>query len=179
MNARHLRRRWEEQQWAKSRDDDRAVQFGYAVELYGSPRFARLDAAYRHAACMQVLHHYAEALEASVDGDVSAIDAPPFLRRKNRTQWSRFRSAVRPSAVCAGGEGCKHTPVCRRAQVVPSTDMVPSRGRKVAPRDEGAGEDSDGECTKEAPAADCFKSAVESAFETLQRFLRVVQRRVE
>ena len=92
MNARHLRRRWQEQQWATWGDDDRAVQFSYAVELYGSRRFAHLDAAYRHATCMQVLHHYAEALEASVDGDVSAIDAPPFLRRKRRTQWCDFEA---------------------------------------------------------------------------------------
>ena len=95
---------------------------------------------------MQVLHHYAEALEASVDGDVSAIDAPPFLRRKNRGKHShRFEVTVRPSAVCAGGEGCLHTPVCRRAQVVPCEHMVPSRGRKVPPRDEAGEEDGDDE----------------------------------
>ena len=119
-------------------DDDRAVQFGYAVELYGSPRFAHLDAAYRHATCM---HHYAEALEASVDGDVSAIGAPPFLRRKHRTRTRGcdFEPTVRPSTMCTGGEGCQHTPVCRRAQVVPCVQrvhMVPSRGRKVPPRDQ-------------------------------------------
>jgi len=115
------------------------------VELYGSARFAHLEASYRHAACMQVLHHYAEGLEASVTGDISALDAPPFLRRRwNDKRAQRFVPTVRPSAVCAGDEGCKHTPVCRRAQVVPSADMVPSRGRLVPPRHEdGEEEDSD------------------------------------
>ena len=164
MNARHLRRRWQEQQWATWGDDDRAVQFSYAVELYGSPRFAHLDAAYRHATCMQVLHHYAEALEASVDGDVSAIDAPPFLRRKNHGKHShRFKLTVRPSAVCAGGEGCEHAPVCRRAQVVPCVHMVPSRGRKVPQRDEAGEEDGDDEDEDEgcrSPAGDLCPARV-------------------
>ena len=97
---------------------------------------------------MQVLHHYAEGLEASVTGDISALDASPFLRRRwNDKRYQRFVPTVRPSAVCAGGEGCEHTPVCRRAQVVPSADMVPSRGRSVPPRHEDGEEDSsdDGE----------------------------------
>ena len=53
---------------------------------------------------MQVLHHYAEALDASVAVDVSAIGAPPFLRRRRYSKHShRFEPSVRPTAVCAGG----------------------------------------------------------------------------
>ena len=50
MNARHLQRRRHEQRWAASGDDGDLpppVLFSYVVELYGSRRFAHLDAAYR------------------------------------------------------------------------------------------------------------------------------------
>jgi len=116
------------------------VLFSYVVELYGSRRFAHLDAAYRHATCMQVLHHYAEHLDE--DGTIDEAGAPPFQRRRSRQRvGQRFQPAGRPVTVCSGGDGCKHSPACRRAQVVPSADKVASRGRSAQHDEEG---ESDG-----------------------------------
>ena len=89
MNARHLQRRWQEQQWAKRGDDNRAVHIGYAVELYGSPRFAHLDAAYRHAMCMQVL-----CAPLSIRGEPCAWRGPRASKRGGRGQQQRTAMLV-------------------------------------------------------------------------------------
>ena len=77
------------------------VPVGYLIELFGSPRFASLDAAARHAVLLHAVeHHHRHLLENS--GAVTG-SPPPYLRRRRErehvgrgTGTSRFDVAPLP-----------------------------------------------------------------------------------